>query len=162
SRRARTSRSLSRSDQAKPEIRASAADFGFAAAADQIPRAVLIGAQIGSTAHDPLGRSGLLRVVAVARTLRVVRERTRLRQHGAITGRLPVGAPLPNFATHVVEPDPVWWKCRRGRCPGVAVLAAIFCRELSLPCVGDGPAARGQLLAPWIAISIEPAARGEL
>src|SRR5262249_18299854 len=144
------------------EIRRSAADFGFAAAADQIPRAVLIGAQIRSAAHDPLGCYGLLRVVAVARTLRVVRERTRLRQQGVIIRPVPVGAPLPDVATHVVEPKPVWWKRRHRRYPDVAVLAAIFRRELSLPCVGDGPAVRGQFVAPWIEISIEAAARGKL
>src|SRR5215470_2080819 len=150
------------SDQAKPEIRRPAADFGLAAAADQIPRAVLIGTQVRSAAHDPLGRSGLLRVVAVARTLRVVRERTRLRQHGVIIRPVPVGAPLPDVATHVVEPEPVWWKRRYWRRPGVAVLAAIFHRELPLPGVGDGSAARGQFVAPWIEISIEAAARSEL
>src|SRR5262249_25755155 len=86
---------LSRSNQAKPEIRRAAADFGLAAAADQIPRTVLIGAQIRSAADDPLGRSNFLRVVADARSLRVVRERARLRQHGVIIRPVPVGAPLP-------------------------------------------------------------------
>src|SRR5215510_449465 len=157
----KVSSGLARSDQAKTEIRRSAADFGFAAAANQIPRAVLISAQIRSAAHDPLGRTGFLRVVAVARTLRVVRDRTRPGQHGVIIWPVPVGAPLPDVATHVVEPEPVWWKRRHRRCPGVAVVAAILHRELSLPCVSDGSASRLQLVAPWIAISIEASARGE-
>src|SRR5262249_52641183 len=91
SRRAKTSRGLSRLDQAKPEIRRSTADFGVSAATNQIPRAVLRGAQIRSAAHDALSGSSLLRVIAVARTLRVFREWTRLRQHGVIIRPVPIG-----------------------------------------------------------------------
>src|SRR5262245_61370999 len=153
---------LPRSDQPKAEVRGSAADFCFAAAADQIPRAVLIGAQIRSATNDTLRGSGLLRVVAAARTVRVVRDRTRLRQRRVIIRPVPVGTPLPDVAAHVVEPEPVWWECRHRRCAGVAVGAAISYGEPSLPCVRGSSAARSQLIAPRIEISLESAACREL
>ena len=51
--------------QAKTEIRRSTAHLRFAAAANEIARAVLIRAQIGSAFQHPLRGAGLLRIEAV-------------------------------------------------------------------------------------------------
>src|SRR5687767_6652623 len=70
--------------QPKAEIRRSTAHLRFAAAADQVARAILIRAQIGSAFQHALRGTGLLRIDAVAWSRRIVRDLPGLRKHGVV------------------------------------------------------------------------------
>src|SRR5688572_1412086 len=142
-------------DSAEADVGAAAVDRPFAPAADEVSGAVLVGTQKRSAALHALGHAGLGRVVTVRRALGIDRL---LRQRGVVIRPVPVRTPLPDVASHVVEREAVRGKGVDGRRSAEPVGNGVRDREGALPDVRGGAAARPQLVAPGIAIAIEPAA----
>src|SRR5437763_177010 len=93
----------------------------FPASADFVGRAVLIGAQIRAAAHDALGNAGLAGIIAVTGPLWISRRLFGGCQFGVIIGAVPIGAPLPDIAGHVVEAKTIGRKGANGSIGAIAV-----------------------------------------
>ena len=147
--------------QAKSKIRRSTCHLRFAAAAHQIARAVLIGAQVRSAFQHAFCRARLLRIEAVARTLWILR-------HGR-------GSQEPRSSPDGTSRRTTATRCRPYRTartrwpetPSPAMFPRIHLRrglwqETALPDIGGRLFAGHELVSPRIQIAIEPSARGEL
>src|SRR5687767_3786336 len=131
---ARTTRLFAgRPHQAESKVRSATCHLRFAAATHQVARAILIGAQIRTTFEDTLGGAGLLRIEAVGGALRVSRHLGGGGKRTVIVGPVPIGAPLPDVAAHVMQSEPVGWKGLDRRGAGVPVFPAVGRRKLALP-----------------------------
>src|SRR5262249_15573254 len=71
---------------------------------------------------------------------------------------IPIGAPLPHIAGHVVEAVPVWRVRFHRRRPLVAVLHGVLVGNRALPDVALGMLLGERLIAPDVRLSIQPAA----
>src|SRR5688572_7067447 len=71
-----------------------------------------------------------------------------LRQLGVVIGSIPIAAPLPDVAGHVVEAVTVGRKLRYRREARIAVVGGVLDRKLSLPGVGHPLAVWTKFVAP--------------
>src|SRR6266567_9614710 len=78
-----------------------------------------------------------------------------------IVGQIPIGAPLPDIACHIIKAVAVWRERGHWRGPSEAVFQGVLCREAALPGVGFPFAAGLLFLAPNVGLSLQAAARGE-
>src|SRR4051794_8940215 len=92
-----------RPHQAEADVGRTAGDFALAAAADQISRTVLIGAQVRAAAKHALLRAWFFGIETVRRTLRIDGRGRRPRALRVRVRSVPVGAPLPDVAADVVQ-----------------------------------------------------------
>src|SRR5204863_8083655 len=120
-------------------------DGAFAAAAGHVAGAVLVGAEKGAAALHALGHAGLLGVEAVRRAVGVAAGAS-----GIVVRAVPVGAPLPDVAGHVVEAEAVGREARHRRGAREAVFLRVAIREAALEGVGHGLPVGAKGLAPDI------------
>src|SRR5437773_10222639 len=74
---------------------------------------------------------------------------------------IPVAAPLPDVAGHVVKAVTIRWKFRDRCDAGVAIFARVFHREFSLPGIGHPFPAGAKFVAPCIRFAGQSPARGK-
>src|SRR5437773_11323200 len=74
---------------------------------------------------------------------------------------IPVAAPLPDVAGHVVKAVTIRRKFRDRCDAGVAVFARVFHREFSLPGIRHPFPVRSEFIAPGVSLARKSAARGE-
>src|SRR5215469_10930497 len=153
-------------DAAKADVAGGGVD-GLGVARRRAVAAAVIGSAEMRAALQDLARDADLRLAAVITA--VLRRATRVLGRAAGTRRRylvahpkPVGSPLPDVAYHVIQPIAVRGIRPYGRCARVAIVTAVFVRELALPGVGHMAPLRRELIAPGVFGAIEPAARGEL
>ena len=84
--------------------------LALAACADHIAGAVLIGAEKRAAAVDALFNAGFVRVVRIVRPMRILGDTARRRKLFVVIGPVPIAAPLPDIAGHVIQPIAVLWK----------------------------------------------------
>src|SRR5688572_13043312 len=102
--------------ESKSQVRSSTRHLRFATAANEIAGAVLIGAQVRSAFQHALGGAGLLRIETVIRALRVPRDRSGARERAVVIRAVPIGAPLPDVASHVEQAKSIRRKRADWRC----------------------------------------------
>src|SRR5207244_7763123 len=127
------------------------------AGAGPVTRAIAVVAEEGPAALHALGHEWPGRVDRALRSGWVDRHPLA----GAPPIRLPiipVGAPLPHVAGHVVEPVPVWRVRFYRRRPFEAVLHGVLVRKRALPNVALGMLLRERLISPDVGLPIQPAA----
>ena len=134
-------------DAPEAEVIGAGAELTLATRADDVARAVLIGAKKRTAAMDALLLAWLGRVVRRIRTGRVVRHGTANRERGVVVGAVPVARPLPDVAGHVVQAEPVRGKPGDSCQPDRTVLADIADREASLKGVGHPFPVRSELVS---------------
>ena len=79
-----------------------------------------------------------------------------------IIGAIPIAAPLPDVAGHVIEAVAIWRKRFHGRNTGKSIFAFVLNRELSLIGVCHELPAGFELIAPGIELSAQASPRGKL
>src|SRR5205814_9451067 len=124
--------------------------------------AVLVRTQIRSAPHHALGDAALGGVETVGRALGVPGRLRAGRQLLVGVVAIPVGAPLPDVAGHVVQAVAVGRERADRRRPLEAVLLGVVVGEFSLPGVGHVLAAGLELVAPGVGLAFQAAAGGEL
>src|ERR1051325_844714 len=119
---------------------------GVAARGDAIVGAEIFGAHPGAAPDDALRPGGWPnRVIAPCPLIVVI--------------SIPVCAPLPDVASHVVNPVAVRLKTLDRRATDETILARVVFGELSLPPVGDRSAQGAQVVAPCISLAHQSSAR---
>src|ERR1700749_2562977 len=101
----------------------SSVHFAFAAGADDIARTILFIAEKRATTMDALL---LVRLRGIKRRiwpLRVARQSAFVCERLVIIRPIPVAAPFPNIASHIVKPVAISWERFHRRNPGVTVFA---------------------------------------
>src|SRR6266699_3962272 len=78
-----------------------------------------------------------------------------------IVGQIPIGAPLPDVACHIIKAVAVMRERGHWRGSSETVFQGVLCREAALPDVGLPFAAGLLVLAPNVGLSLQAAARGE-
>src|SRR4029077_13908428 len=131
------------------------------AAACDVARAILIGAEERAASVHFLFYTGLAGIETVRRPLRIARERSLRNQRLIVVVAIPVAGPFPHVAGHVVESVGV----RRERGNRGSTLVAVFFRilvwKMPLEGVRHELAAWLQLIAPGVGLSFQPAALRE-
>src|SRR5262249_38099524 len=74
---------------------------------------------------------------------------------------IPIGAPLPDIARHVMKPIAVGWERANGGSRAEAVFRGVLVREAPLPDVGHPFAFGLQFISPRIGLALQPTASGE-
>src|SRR6266446_2389094 len=74
---------------------------------------------------------------------------------------VPIAAPFPNVAGHVVKAVTIGRKLRDRRDPGKTIFASVFHREFSLPGVRHPFSSATEFVAPGVGLPRQPATRGE-
>src|SRR4051812_31067965 len=90
------------------------ADFPFAAGADDVARAVLIGAEERAATVDPFGLIRFGGVEGRPRPFGIAGHFARFGERVVVVGPIPIAAPLPDVARHVEEPVAVRGKLSDG------------------------------------------------
>src|SRR5262249_30363281 len=117
-----------RAHTTKTDVRGAAVRGSLAAAPGKVAHAIQVAAQERSAALNPFLDPRLHRIVTVVWAFRVA-----LESRPVGVGPVPVGAPFPDVAGHVVQPVTVGRKrLDRGR-PAEAVLERVLVRETPLP-----------------------------
>src|SRR5215211_2283554 len=128
-------------------------DFAFAASADDVARAILLIAKKGAAAMDPLLLVRLSRVKWRVRPLWIGRDSTFICERLVVIRAIPIAAPFPYIAGHVVETVAIWRKRFHRRDAFVTVFARILHWKFSLPRVGHPFAAGTKIIAPNVRFS---------
>src|SRR5215471_9498619 len=147
-------------DRAKSGVGTAAVHRAFAAAADQIARAVLIAAQERAALLHTFRDAGFLRIEAAVRPFWVFHYAL-LREFLEIIRAVPIRAPLPDVAGHVVKPEVIRRERVDRRRREVSILAGVLRREAPLKDVRHPFAARLQFVAPGVIFPVQPSASGE-
>src|SRR5437764_5441625 len=108
-------------------------DFPFAAGTDDIAGTILLVAKERTAAMNAFLLVGLRGIVWRVRSLRIVRNSTFVCEHLVIIRPIPIGAPFPNVAGHVVKAVTIWRKRFHRGDAGETVFACIFRGKFSLP-----------------------------
>src|SRR6266513_615235 len=87
------------------------------------------------------------------RALRIVRYAAFVRQRLVVIGAIPIAAPFPDVARHVVKTETVWWKRFHWRNTCITVFARIFHRKFSLPGVRHPFPAGSKFITPHVLFS---------
>src|SRR5262245_60941375 len=116
---------------AKAEMVGAGADLAPAARADDVARAVLIGAEKRPAAMDLLGLLRLGRIERRDRAARIACDAACRRELRIVIGTIPVADPLPDVSRHVVEAVRIRGKLRDRREACEAVLAAVAIGKVS-------------------------------
>src|SRR5215211_1364439 len=128
-------------------------DFAFAAGANDVARAILLVAKKGATAVDPLLLVRLSRVKWRVRPLWIGRDSTFICERLVVIRAIPIAAPFPYVAGHVVKTVAIWRKRFHRRDALVPVFARIFYGKFSLPRVRHPFSAGTKIIAPDIRFS---------
>src|SRR5215813_5302464 len=147
-------------DGAESGVGTAAVHRAFAAAADQKTRAVLIAAREGSALLHALRDARFLRIETTVRPFWVFHDALR-RELLEIIGPVPIRAPLPDVAGHVIKPEVIRRKRGDRRRSAVTIFDGVLRREASLIDVRHPFTAGLQFVAPGIKFSVQPSARGE-
>src|SRR5664279_2850572 len=94
-------------------------------------------------------------IIRRVRPLRVARHAALRDQRCVVVGAIPVAAPLPDVARHVVKAVTIRRKLRDWRDPGKTVFAGILYGEASLICVSHVFAAGPELITPDVELSAQ-------
>src|SRR5438445_10736650 len=111
-------------------------DFAFAACADDVAGTILLIAKKRAAPMDALLLVRLSRIKCRIRPLWIARDSAFAGERLVVIRAIPVAAPFPNVAGHVVKPIAIWRKRFHRRDAGISILTRIFHRKLSLPRVG--------------------------
>src|SRR5437773_2758231 len=128
-------------------------DFAFAACPDDVARAILLIAKKRATAMDPLLLVRLSRIKWRVRPLRVARYSAFVHQRLVVIRAIPIAAPFPYVAGHVVKTVAIWRKRFHRRDAFVTVFARILHWKFSLPRIGHPLAAGTKIIAPDVRFS---------
>src|SRR6476660_9014769 len=102
---------------------------------------------------DSLFLGGLGWIEGRIRTLWVNRDAVFLSQSLVIVRPVPIAAPFPDVASHVVETITVGRKTFDRRDPGKTIFACVFHREFPLPGVGHPFPVRTEFVSPRVCFS---------
>src|SRR5439155_1263351 len=128
-------------------------DLAFAARADNVARAVLVVAKKRAAAMHALLLVRLSWIKWRIGTLRIVRYAPFVRQRLVIIGAIPIAAPFPDVARHVVKAVTVRRK-RFDRCnAGMPIFNRVFYWKFSLPGIRHPFSAGTKFIAPHISFS---------
>src|SRR5215471_7708538 len=127
--------------------------FAFAASADDVAGTILLIAKKRSAAMDPLLLVRLSRIKWRIRPLRVTRYSAFICQRLVVIRAIPIAAPFPNVAGHVVQAVTIWRKGFHRGDAGETVFARVFDRKFSLPRVGHPFSLRTKFIAPDICLA---------
>src|SRR5271166_6182693 len=130
-------------------------DLTFAARAHHIAGAILVGAKKRTAFLNALFLCRLGWIEWHFRALRVARDVADLGKLFEIIGAIPVAAPLPDVAGHVVEAVAISREGAHWRNAGETILAGILDRELSLVGVRHELPARLEFIAPRIELAAQ-------
>ena len=147
----------------EPQMVAAGPDFAFAARADHVTSTIQVRAEKRPASMYTPWFIRLTRVKAGNRALRVTRHTPLYRQRRVSVGAVPIAAPLPHVAGHIVEAVTIRRILRDG-CKAlktVFALVAILHGEIALINVRLPLAAGLQLVAPRIRFAGKAATRGE-
>src|SRR5215469_1269667 len=133
-------------------IRASV-NLTFAACADDVAGTILLIAKKRAAAMNAFLFVRLRRIGRRIWSLWITRDSAFVCKRLVIVRAIPVTAPFPHVAGHVINTVPIWWKRFHGRNPGVTVFASIFHWKFPLPGVGHPFAAGAKFVAPHIHLS---------
>src|SRR5438874_13188424 len=101
-------------------------EFAFAACADDVPRTILLVAKKRAAPMDALLLVRLSRIKSRIRPLWIARDSAFVGERLVVIRAIPIAAPFPNVAGHVVKPITITWK-RFHRCDAsVSVFACVF------------------------------------
>ena len=140
-------------------------DGTLTARADHVARAILIGAQIRTAALHAFRHARFLRIETfrfggATRINHDTASRRTLRERISIRS-VPIGAPFPRIARHIVEAVRVSRKRSHRRDPAKAIVLGIFVRESAFPNVGHPTAVDREIVTPRVACARESAAGGK-
>src|SRR5262249_30176288 len=155
--RAQTDESLRRAHATEPDVGRARVHAALAAAAGHVARAELVAAQERTAALHALHHAGLLGIETISRSLRVAPGAAAV---GVVA--VPVSAPLPDVAGHVVEAKIVGRVAGDRRRPFPAVLLGVLGGEAPLPGVGHPLPAGAEFVPPDVGRLGLLAARGVL
>src|SRR6184192_3976456 len=124
-------------------------EFAFAACADDVPRTILLVAKKRAAPMDALFLVRLSRIKWGIRPLWIARDSAFVGERLVIIRAIPIAAPFPNVAGHVVKPVAIRGKGLHRRDAGVTIFACIFHRKFSLPRVRHPFSAGTKFIAPY-------------
>src|SRR5260370_21737901 len=104
---------------------------------------------------------GLGRIEWRVRSFGIDCQATRFAELRIIVGPVPIAAPFPNVAGHVVKTVAIGGKFRDRRDPGKTIFASVFHWEFALPGVGHPFSSGTKFVAPSVGLSRQPATRGK-
>src|SRR5271166_1710309 len=137
-------------------------DLAFAACTHHVTGTILVGAKKRTAFLNALFLCRLRGIEWHFGALRVSRDVAVLGKLFEIIGAIPVAAPLPDVASHVVEAVAIRGKRFHWRDTREAILAGILDREYSLVGVRHEFAARLELITPRIELPAQASARSKL
>src|SRR5436190_9941277 len=108
---------------------------------------------------DALFFARLRRIKRRIGALRIVGYAAFVRQRLVVVRAIPIAAPFPDIARHVVETVTIGRETFHWREPCVSVLACIFLRKFPLPRIGHPFVAGPKFITPNVCFSRQPAAR---
>ena len=97
----------------------------------------------------------------INRTFRIEHGCRLLRQLLIVIGSIPIGTPLPDITSHILQTKRIAWKGTRGSDARKSVLSCITNRKLPLERVGHPFACRSEIVSPGVDRSRCSAPRGE-
>src|SRR6266516_6827711 len=125
-------------------------DFAFAARADDVAGTILLIAKKRAAPMDALLLVRLSWIKCRIRPLWIARHSVFVGEYLVIIRAIPIAAPFPNVAGHVVEPIAMRRKRFHRGDAGISVFACIFHWKFSLPRVGHPFATGTKFIAPYI------------
>src|SRR6476620_2391260 len=124
--------------------------FAFAARADDVPRTILLIAKKRPAPMDALLLVRLSRIKRRIRPLRIARDSAFVCERSIVIRPIPIAAPLPYIAGHVVKAVAILRKRFHRGYALVTVFARILHWKFSLPRVGHPFSAGTKIIAPGI------------
>ena len=139
----------------------SGAPLALSPRAHDIPAAVFVGAEKGTSPLHFFQYAGLGRIEAVSRTGRIIGDRY-VCELPVVIEPVPIGAPFPHITCHIVQSVAVGRILfnRSGACKTIP--GFILSGELPLKSIGHGPSTRHELVAPGVHVAREAAPGGKL
>src|SRR5271165_5136044 len=137
-------------------------DLAFATRTHHVTGTILVGAKKRTAFLNALFLCRLRGIEWHFRALRVSRDVAGLGKLFEIIGAIPVAAPLPDVASHVVEAVAIRRESAHGRNAGEAILAGIFDWEYSLVGVRHELSARLEFIPPREVLAAQPPTRSKL
>src|SRR5215471_16532148 len=137
-------------------------DITLAPGSDNVPRAILVGAQKRSAAVRLLALLGFGRVPRLGWALGVLCDSASGGQNLVVVGAVPVSGPLPDISGHVVETVAIRRIAPYRSDAGISVFAGVLRGEMALVRVGHPLPVRAEVVAPDVRFARKSTARGKL
>src|SRR5215471_12392008 len=137
-------------------------DITLAPGSDNVPRAILVGAQKRSAAVRLLALLGFGRVPRLGWALGVLCDSASGGQNLVVVGAVPVSGPLPDISGHVVETVAIRWIAPHRSDAGISVFAGVLRGEVALVRISHPLPFRAKVVTPDVGFAGKSTARCKL